>query len=253
VVADLALWRVEHRARLVVGHCGEDGDEMASVNDYDVILLNWLLPDKDGVVVCQELRARGISIPILMLTARDGLEDRVTGLNSGADDYLTKPFGFSELLARIRALLRRSNVTRPIVLGVADLAVDTASHSVTRGGAVINLTPTEYAILEVLMHYAGAIVTRPQLIERVWATDADTPSHLLDVDVGHLRRKIDGGGALPLIHTIRGHGYRAPAVANDAARVNYASRRGGVSLLDAQRSYCVPTWTARSQADGLRP
>jgi DNA-binding response OmpR family regulator len=190
-----------------LAHGGEEGDEMASVNDYDVILLDWLLPDKDGVKVCRELRARGVSIPILMLTARDGLQDRLTGLNSGADDYLTKPFGFAELLARIRALLRRSNLTRPVVLGVADLAVDTANHSVTRGGAVVNLTPTEYAILEVLMHHAGAVVTRTQLIERVWATDADTLSHLLDMHVGHLRQKIDARGRSRLIHTIRGHGY----------------------------------------------
>src|SRR5437667_1419979 len=142
-----------------IAHSGDVGDEMASVTNYDVIVLDRLLPDKDGLVVCRGLRERGVVTPILMLSARGSLEDRVTGLNSGADDYLTKPFGFSELLARIRALLRRSNVTRPIVLGVADLAVDTASHSVTRGGAVINLTPTESAILEVLMHYAGAIVT----------------------------------------------------------------------------------------------
>jgi two-component system, OmpR family, response regulator len=190
-----------------LAHCGEEGGEMASVNDYDVILLDWLLPDKDGVEVCRELRARGVSIPILMLTARDGLQDRLTGLNSGADDYLTKPFGFAELLARIRALLPRSNLTRPVVLGVADLAVDTAHHSVTRGGAVVNLTSTEYAILEVLMHHAGALVTRTQLIERVWATDADTLSHLLDVHVGRLTQKIDARGRSRLIHTIRGHGY----------------------------------------------
>jgi CheY-like chemotaxis protein len=134
----------EERFIVDLAHSAEIGDELASVNDYDVIILDWLLPDGDGIEVCRGLRARNISTPILMLTARDALEDRVTGLNMGADDYLVKPFGFSELLARIHALLRRSDLTRPVVLSVADLTLDPLSHRVTRGGVPIDLTETKY-------------------------------------------------------------------------------------------------------------
>jgi len=194
-----------------VAHSGEEGDEMASVNRYDVVVLDWLLPGKQGIVVCRELRARGISTPILMLTARDGLEDRVTGLNTGADDYLTKPFAFSELLARIRALLRRSDLTRPVVLTVEDLALDPLSHRVMRGESEISLTPKEYAILEVLMRHAGEVVTRTQLGEKVWETEHDALTNLVDVHVSHLRKKIDRATDPPLIHTVRGRGYRLGA------------------------------------------
>jgi len=197
----------EERFVVDVAYTGEAGDEMASVNDYDVIVLDWVLPDKDGIAVCRELRARGVSTPILMLTARDALEDRVTGLYTGADDYLTKPFEFSELLARIHAVLRRSALTRLPVLKVADLTLDPQSNRVTRGGQTLNLTRKEYAILEVLMRHAGKVVTRSTLGERVWETDLDTLTNLLDVHIGHLRRKIDVEGVPPLIHTIRGRGY----------------------------------------------
>jgi DNA-binding response OmpR family regulator len=198
-----------HEERFVVdiAYSGEAGDEMASVNHYDVIVLDWVLPDKDGIAVCQDLRARGISTPILMLTARDTLEDRVAGLNTGADDYLTKPFGFSELLARIRALSRRSDLTRPTVLRVADLTLDPVSHRVTRAGHAVNLTRTEYAILEVLLRHTGEVVTRTMLSERIWEPERDTMTNLLDVHVGHLRRKINVADAPPLVHTIRGRGY----------------------------------------------
>jgi DNA-binding response OmpR family regulator len=181
----------EERFVVDVAYTGEAGDEMASVNDYDVIVLDWVLPDKDGIAVCRDLRARGVSTPILMLTARDALEDRVTGLYTGADDYLTKPFEFSELLARIHAVLRRSALTRLPVLEVADLTLDPQSNRVTRGGQTLNLTRKEYAILEVLMRHAGKVVTRSTLGERVWETDLDTLTNLLDVHIGHLRRKID--------------------------------------------------------------
>ncbi len=190
-----------------VAYSGEEGDEKATVNDYDVVVLDWLLPGKQGIAVCRDLRTRGVAAPILMLTARDALGDRVAGLNAGADDYLTKPFAFAELLARIRALLRRSELTRPVILKVADLALDPLSHRVTRGGVVINLTPKEYAILEVLMRQAGEVVTRTRLAERVWETEHDALTNLVDVHVSHLRRKIDVAGAAPLIHTIRGRGY----------------------------------------------
>jgi DNA-binding response OmpR family regulator len=203
----LAKGLQEERFIVDVAHSGEAGDEMASVNDYDVIVLDWLLPDRDGIVVCRDLRKRGISTPILMLTARDSLEDRVTGLNTGADDYLTKPFGFSELLARIHALLRRSDLTRSVVLRVADLTLDPLSHLVTRGGVHIGLTPKEYAILEVLMRHAGEVVSRASLAERVWEAEPEILTNLLDVHVSHLRRKIDAERRPQLLHTVRGGGY----------------------------------------------
>jgi DNA-binding response OmpR family regulator len=191
-----------------VAATGEAGDELATVNQYDVIVLDWLLPGEDGLTVCRNLRACGVATPILMLTARDALDDRVKGLNTGADDYLTKPFAFAELLARLHALLRRSDLTRPVVLTVADLTLDPASHRVTRAGAPISPTPKEYAILEVLMRHAGTVVSRARLGEAVWEDEHDSLTNLVDVHVSHLRRKIDRDGALPLIHTVRGRGYR---------------------------------------------
>jgi DNA-binding response OmpR family regulator len=191
-----------------VAPTGEAGDELVTVNDYDVIVLDWLMPDRDGLSVCRDVRARGIATPILMLTARDAVEDRVTGLNSGADDYLTKPFAFTELLARIHAVLRRSALTRPVLLQVADLMLDPVSHRVTRGGIPLSLTPKEYAILEVLLRHAGQVVTRAQLAERVWEAEPDALTNLVDVHVSHLRRKIDQDRTPPLLHTVRGYGYR---------------------------------------------
>jgi DNA-binding response OmpR family regulator len=191
-----------------VAATGEAGDELATVNEYDVIVLDWLLPDRDGLRVCRDLRTRGIGTPIVMLTARDAVNDRVIGLNSGADDYLTKPFAFAELLARIHAVLRRSALTRPVILQVGDLTLDPASHRVTRGGVPINLTAKEYAILEVLLRHTGQVVTRAQLAERVWEVEPDALTNLVDVHVSHLRRKVDLDRTPPLIHTVRGHGYR---------------------------------------------
>ena len=191
-----------------VAPTGEEGEEQAAVNEYDVIVLDWLLPGKDGIAVCHALRARDLSTPILMLTARDGLADRVKGLSTGADDYLTKPFAFAELLARIRALLRRSRNARPAVLRVSDLALDPASRRVTRGGASVALTSKEFAILEVLMRSAGEIVSRTRLVERVWNEASEVLDNLVDVHLSHLRKKIDYGDRSPLIHTIRGFGYR---------------------------------------------
>ena len=191
-----------------VAHSGETGDEMASVNSYDAIVLDWLLPDRDGIAVCRSLRASGLHVPILLLTARDAVEDRVLGLNAGADDYLTKPFAFAELLARLHALLRRSELTRPVLLTVGDLTLDPLSHVVTRGGAPISLTPREYAILETLMRRAGEVVSRVHLGESVWENDLDSLTNLVDVHMSHLRRKVDRGGMPPLIHTVRGYGYR---------------------------------------------
>ena len=190
-----------------VSATGEEGEAQASVTDYDVIVLDWLLPGKDGIGVCRELRAHGVSTPILMLTARDGLADRVNGLTVGADDYLTKPFAFAELLARIRALLRRSRLAQPTVIRVADLTIDPATRRVTRGGVPVALTAREYAILEVLARSGGEIVSRTRLVERVWDEASDVLDNLVDAHVSHLRKKIDRGG-VPLIHTVRGFGYR---------------------------------------------
>jgi DNA-binding response OmpR family regulator len=191
-----------------VAPTGEEGEEQAAVNEYDVIVLDWLLPGKDGITVCQSLRARDLTTPILMLTARDGLADRVKGLSTGADDYLTKPFAFAELLARIRALLRRSRNARPAVLRVSDLTLDPASRRVTRAGVSVALTSKEFAILEVLMRSAGEIVSRTSLVERVWNEASEVLDNLVDVHLSHLRKKIDYGDRSPLIHTIRGFGYR---------------------------------------------
>ena len=191
-----------------VAPTGEDGEEKAAVNEYDLIVLDWLLPGKDGLAVCRALRAGATSTPILMLTARDSVADRVSGLSTGADDYLTKPFAFAELLARIRALLRRSRVAQPAVLRVADLTLDPATRRVSRGDGPVMLTPREYAILEALMRNAGEVVSRTRLTERVWDDASEVLDNLLDVHVSHLRNKIDHGASVPLIHTIRGVGYR---------------------------------------------
>jgi DNA-binding response OmpR family regulator len=197
-----------------VAGSGEAGDEMAFVGRYDVIVLDWLLPGKDGLAVCRDLRAAGIGTPILMLTARDAVGDRVSGLDAGADDYLTKPFAFEELLARARALLRRSELTRPPVLRVADLALDPVDHRVMRGDSRIDLTPKEYAILELLMRHAGALVTRGRIAEAVWDRERDDFANLVDVHVSHLRKKVDSGPGPPLIETVRGRGFRIAAPAD---------------------------------------
>jgi DNA-binding response OmpR family regulator len=190
-----------------VAYSGEEGDEMAAASDYAAIVLDWLLPGKDGVAFCRDLRARGVSTPILMLTARQGLDDRVTGLNVGADDYLTKPFAFAELVARLHALLRRSAITRPVVLTIGDLSLDPVSQVVTRAGMRVNLTPKEYAILELLMRHPGEVLTRVTLGEHLWRNDDDV-NNLVDVHVSHLRKKIDRPPLEPLIHTVWGRGYR---------------------------------------------
>jgi len=190
-----------------VAYSAEDGDEMAATSDYAAIVLDWLLPKRDGIAFCRDLRARGVSTPILMLTARQGLDDRVTGLNVGADDYLTKPFAFAELVARLHALLRRSALTRPVVLTIADLSLDPVSQVVTRAGARVNLTPKEYALLELLMRHPGEVLTRATLGEQLWRDDDDV-NNLVDVHVSHLRKKVDRPPHEPLIHTAWGRGYR---------------------------------------------
>jgi DNA-binding response OmpR family regulator len=191
-----------------VAATGEDGEEQAALNEYDVVILDWLLPGRDGLAVCRALRASGNSTPILMLTARDSVADRVSGLGTGADDYLTKPFALDELLARIQALLRRSRSVQPVVLKVADLTLDPVTRRVSRGSVVVTLTPKEYAILEVLMRNVGQVVSRTRLAERVWDEASEVLDNLVDAHVSHLRKKVDREASVPLIHTVRGVGYR---------------------------------------------
>ncbi|HEY8202510.1 MAG TPA: response regulator transcription factor [Actinomycetota bacterium] len=174
---------------------------------FDLVILDVLLPRRDGFAVLRTLREHRIETPVLFLTARDTIPDRVAGLDLGADDYLTKPFAFDELLARVRALLRRGQGRHLPLLKVADLTLDPATREVTRGDRKIGLTVREYALLEYLMRHAGRVQTRPMLAEHVWGLDFDPESNVVDVYVGYIRRKIDGPGERRLIHTIRGAGY----------------------------------------------
>jgi two-component system copper resistance phosphate regulon response regulator CusR len=186
---------------------GEQGLYLASVNQYDLVILDVLLPRKDGHAVCRELRGGGFRAPILMLTALDAVDDRVAGLDSGADDYLAKPFDFKELLARLRALLRRPRGLRTEALRVGDLVVNTASHAVTRGGKPVSLTAKEYALLEFLVLNRGRVVGRAQIAEHVWDENFDAFTNVIDVYIKRLRAKLEGGSGLRLIHTRRGAGY----------------------------------------------
>jgi two-component system copper resistance phosphate regulon response regulator CusR len=186
---------------------GEQALYLSAINTYDLIILDVMIPAPDGFAVCRELRKSGQRIPILMLTARDAVEDRITGLDSGADDYLTKPFEFRELLARLRALLRRTGRLQPAELVVADLIVDTAGQNVSRAGHKIPMTAKEYALLEFLARNAGRVVGRAEIAEHVWDDEFDPFSNLIEVYVNRVRRKIDAGSANPLLHTRRGAGY----------------------------------------------
>ncbi len=179
----------------------------ADLNPYDAIVLDVMLPGKDGFAVCRELRAHSIQCPVLMLTARDGVEDRIAGLDSGADDYLPKPFDFGELLARLRALLRRRAQLLPPLFELKDLRLNTADHRVTRAGRPIPLTAKEYALLEFFFLHRGTVVTREDIAEHVWDENFDPLSNVIDVYVRRLRKKIDEGFHPPLIHTRRGEGY----------------------------------------------
>lgn len=187
---------------------GECAEELAYVNDYDAIVLDIMLPRKDGLEVCRALRESGNVTPVLMLTARDGLQDRVAGLDSGADDYLVKPFHVEELLARVRALLRRQAPMKSPRLVIGDLVVDTATRSVSRSGTAIELTNTEYAILEYMSRHPGEVISRRQLMEHVWDENYDGLSNIIDVYIRRLRGKIDEGQDTRLLETIRGAGYR---------------------------------------------
>jgi len=195
---------------------GEEGEYLGEINDYDLIILDVMLPRKSGFDVCRELRERGVGTPVLMLTARDAVEDKVRGLDAGADDYLTKPFAFEELLARVRALLRRASDNKSPILKVADLELDPMSRRVTRAGKPIRLTTKEYALLEFMMRNEGQVLSRTRIGEHVWDMNFDPESNVIDVYVSHLRNKVDKGFEPPLIHTLRGQGYMLTADAPPA-------------------------------------
>ena len=186
---------------------GEEALYQAAVNDYDGIILDVMIPRKDGFSVCRELRESGVRVPLLMLTARDTVEDRIQGLDIGADDYLIKPFEFGELLARLRALLRRGSELRPSVITIADLTLDTRGQQARRDGKLLNLTAKEYALLEYLVRNAGRVIGREEIAEHVWDESFDPFSNLIEVYINRLRRKVDGAADSPLIHTKRGAGY----------------------------------------------
>ncbi len=178
---------------------------------YDLIILDVMLPRRDGFNVCQEIRRRGLKTPVLMLTARDAVDDRVRGLDAGADDYLVKPFAFKELLARLRALARRPAETQSLELRVGDLALDTAMHQLTRANQVIELSAREYRLLEFLLRHRGQPLTRTQIAEGVWGYDFDAQSNVVDVYIRYLRRKVDDPFETKLIQTVRGVGYKIEA------------------------------------------
>ncbi len=190
-----------------VAYDGEQGLFLAEVNTYDLIILDVMLPIKNGLSICQELRKKNQDVPVLMLTARDEVDDKVLGLDAGADDYLTKPFAFEEFLARVRVLLRRKRKEKTTKLKVADLELDQISHKVQRCGKELNLTSTEYALLEYLMLHVNQVVTRTMISEHVWNENFDSFSNVINVYINYLRNKIDEGFPKKLIHSIRGTGY----------------------------------------------
>jgi two-component system OmpR family response regulator len=184
---------------------------------YDLVLLDVMLPGVDGVTLCRELRARGLAVPVLMLTARDTIADKVTGLDGGADDYLVKPFDFDELLARIRTLLRRPPVALPPTLVVGDLSLDAARRRVARGGEEVSLSAKEFGLLELFMRHPGQVLTRDRILDHAWDGEYDAFSNIVDVYVGRLRRKLDRPGEPSRIETLRGAGYVLRAAGGEPA------------------------------------
>lgn len=186
---------------------GKDALALMLESEYDCVILDWMLPQLDGISVLKRYREGGGKAAVLMLTAKDSIEDRVGGLDSGADDYLTKPFAYDELSARIRALLRRNSKERENVLRAGDLCMDLPSHKVTRAGEAISLTSKEFALLEYLLRNQGIVLTRSQIADHVWDYGFDYDSNVVDVYIRYLRNKIDRGFEYPLIRTVRGYGY----------------------------------------------
>jgi two-component system OmpR family response regulator len=214
---DVKLSRAMARGLRHEGHAVDtaaDGDQalyLASLSAYDAVVLDVLIPAPDGMEVCRNLRASGSTVPILMLTARGSVDDRITGLDAGADDYLAKPFEFGELLARLRALLRRAPAERPARLEAGDLIVDPATHAVERGGTAVTLTAREFRVLEYLARRAGEVVTRTDLLEHVWDQNYPGSTNIVDVYVGYLRKKLEQPFGRPLIRTVRGVGFQLDA------------------------------------------
>jgi len=194
---------------VVVEHTGEGGFFRLNTEPFDIILLDLMLPGRDGLQMLTTLRGRGLKMPVLVLTARDALEDRVAGLNSGADDYLVKPFAFAEVVARMRALLRRGRAGEPIRLGIGDLEMDLVARKVARAGRTVELTVREFELLEYLLRYEGQVVSRATLARDVWKETARTTplDNVIDVHIARLRRKIDAEHPVRLIHTVRGVGF----------------------------------------------
>ncbi len=190
---------------------GQEGQDLAEITCYDLILLDILLPKKDGLEVCRDLRRRRVHTPILLLTARDSVDDRVQGLDCGADDYLVKPFAMRELLARLRALLRRQQPAKQGRLEIGGLVVDPITHTVEREGHSLELTPKEFALLEYLMYHPNQVVTRDMIEQHIWNYDFECESNVIDVYVRRVRRKIDDPFAVKLLTTVRGIGYRLQA------------------------------------------
>ena len=201
----------EHAYAVDIALDGRAALEQITGTDYDLVILDILLPRINGLDLCRQLRADAAAVPVLMLTARGGLEQRVEGLDAGADDYLSKPYHFPELLARVRALLRRGPAFEPAELSVDDLVVDTRARTVARGGVPLQLTTKEYALLEYLLRRKGQVVSRAEIAEHVWDDSFDPMSNLIEVYIQRLRRKIDDGRAVKLIHTRRGAGYNLSA------------------------------------------
>lgn len=209
-VIQRVLSEEHHTAEIALD--GPTGLALALANRYDVIILDVMLPGLDGMQVCRELRTARVATPILMLTARGEVEDRVEGLNAGADDYLVKPFAMAELLARVAALGRRVRGGDPAsVLQVGDLTLDVQRHEARRGDRIIDLTAKEFALLELLMRHPGQVLSRAQILDNVWRYDAENVSNVVDIYIHYLRDKIDRGFAHPLIKTVRGFGYRIQA------------------------------------------
>jgi DNA-binding response OmpR family regulator len=194
-----------------VAPSGEDAMRLAAMNEYDVAVLDIRLPGIDGLEVCRRLRASGYPIRILMATARDTVEDRIAGLDLGADDYVVKPYVLAELEARVRALLRRPATVVPTTLRVDELSLDTGTRFAERNGRQISLTSKEFAVLEYLMRHAGDVVTREKISAHAWDDNYDPASNVIDVYIARLRKKLDESGEAPLLHTIRGAGYRLGA------------------------------------------
>jgi DNA-binding response OmpR family regulator len=186
---------------------GDDAFYKLSINDYDAVILDVMISGRDGFRVCRDMRSAGTAVPVIMLTARDTVQDRIAGLDSGADDYLIKPFAVTELLARLRALLRRGQVVRPATIRIADLFLDTRAQQATRSGRELSLTSKEYALLEYLAREEGRVVSRAEIAEHVWDENFDPLTNLIDVHINRLRRKVDSGFSTKLIHTRRGAGY----------------------------------------------